>query len=339
MDAALPRLFRPAGRSEFRATAQIARECGGCGLLQTVPALRPREAAQCTRCGAVLRRTGYDPTESAFALNIAALGMFLVAATMTLMTVSTAGMYHNANLLSGPRGLSGHGLPELAVVVIFTTFLAPLLKLCCMIYVLGGLRMARPPGHLRTVFAWVEHLRPWSMIEVYLLGVFVAYVKLVDLVHIDIGVAIYALAALMFTMVAADAALDPEAVWQRMDRRGIPSDVPSSTLRLPVGTGGRPISCHTCHLVSLVADRGDSACPRCGGKLHRRAPNCIARTWALTIAAMVLYIPANYYPVLTVFSSAPARRARFSAECGNCLSPACTRSPRWCSSPVSRSRC
>jgi paraquat-inducible protein A len=147
------------------------------------------------------------------------------------------------------------------------------------------------------------------MIEVYLLGVFVAYVKLVDLVHIDIGVAIYALAALMFTMVAADAALDPEAVWQRMDRRGIPSDTPAPALRPAAAAGGAPVSCHTCHLVSLVADHAESACPRCGGKLHRRAPNCIAKTWALVIAAMVLYVPANYYPVLTVIqlgSGAPS---------------------------------
>ena len=60
------------------------------------------------------------------------------------------------------------------------------------------------------------------MIEVYLLGVFVAYVKLKGLVHIEIGVALYALGALMLTMIAAQAALDPFAVWEEMERRSIP---------------------------------------------------------------------------------------------------------------------
>jgi paraquat-inducible protein A len=41
-------------------------------------------------------------------------------------------------------------------------------------------------------------------------------------------------------------------------------------------------------------------CPRCDSTLHVRKPNSVARTWALVIAAAVLYIPANYYPVLTV---------------------------------------
>ena len=43
-----------------------------------------------------------------------------------------------------------------------------------------------------------------------------------------------------------------------------------------------------------------SRCPRCGSLLHRRKPDSVARTWAFVIAAAVLYIPANTYPVLTV---------------------------------------
>jgi len=43
-----------------------------------------------------------------------------------------------------------------------------------------------------------------------------------------------------------------------------------------------------------------SQCPRCGSVLHRRKPDSVARTWAFVIAAAILYIPANTYPVLTV---------------------------------------
>jgi paraquat-inducible protein A len=167
----------------------------------------------------MLRRTGADPMTSAFALSLAALGLLIIGCATTLMTVSTAGMYHSANMFSGPEGLRSHGMWELALVVLFTTILAPILKLLMTIYVLAGLRMAVPPLHLRRVFAWVEHLRPWSMIEVYLLGVAVAYVKLSGLVHIDLGTGIYAIGALLLTMIAADASLDRQAVWELLDRR------------------------------------------------------------------------------------------------------------------------
>ncbi len=44
--------------------------------------------------------------------------------------------------------------------------------------------------------------------------------------------------------------------------------------------------------------RGELACSRCGARLHPRKPNSIARTWALLVAAFILYIPANLLPVM-----------------------------------------
>jgi paraquat-inducible protein A len=170
-----------------------------------------------------------------------------------------------------------------------------------MAWVLVGLGLRRPPRHLRRLFAWTEHLRPWSMVEVYLLGVFVAYVKLVDLVHIEIGPALYALGALMLTMVVADAVLDRQAVWEEMERRGIPDAEVDHAAAALAGPRAGGIGCETCGLVCLpaAADAGPR-CPRCGSHLHARKPDSVARAWALVIASLVLYVPANVYPVLTV---------------------------------------
>ena len=277
------------------------RECPDCGRFQVVPALGAGATARCLRCGAVLRRAHHDPLGRALALHLAALAMLGVAGLMSLMTVSTGGMDLSADLLSGPRGLHRHGLWELALVVAFTTAVAPLLRLAGMAWVLLGLGLRRPPRHLRRLFARIEHLRPWSMVEVYLLGVFVAYVKLVDLVHIEIGPALYALGALMLTTVVADAVLDRQAVWEEMERRGIPDAEVDHAAAVRAGPGAGAIGCETCGLVCLpaAADAGPR-CPRCGSHLHARKPDSIARTWALVIASLVLYGPANAYPVLTV---------------------------------------
>jgi paraquat-inducible protein A len=291
--------------ADAQLTSPRLRECPGCGQFQTVPALLPGSSARCFRCRAVLRRTREDSLARALALNFAALSMFGVACLMSLMTVSTVGIVHSANLFTGPSGLRRGGLWELAVVVLFTTVAAPFVKLIATTYVLAGLRMSRPPRHLRTVFAWVERLNPWSMTEVYLLGVFVAYTKLIDLVHIEIGPALYALGALMLTMVATDAVLDRQAVWEEMERRGIPGAGPVPALTRHVEGA---LSCHSCGLVSVPAV-WHPACPRCGTHLHARRPHSIARTWALVIAAAILYVPANVYPVLTVIqmgSGAPS---------------------------------
>ncbi|MCB8876091.1 paraquat-inducible protein A [Acidisoma silvae] len=275
--------------------------CRYCGLLQQVPALAAPAVASCAQCHATLRRVQRNSLGRALAFSLTALALLVLACIMPLMQVSTFGIILGADVFSGPRRLDQQGIWELALVVLFTTVAAPLLKLVGTNYVLLSLRKTHPPAHLRRVFAWTAKLGAWSMVEVYLLGVFVAYVKLVDIVHIDVGFAVYALVGLMVATVAADAFLDRQAVWEAMERKGVVAH-PVGPFTMPAARDGSVslLACETCEKVSSVAGQGAHECPRCGSHLHARKPNGIARCWALVAAAAILYIPANLYPVLTV---------------------------------------
>lgn len=273
------------------------RECPGCGLFQLVPALAGGMTAQCRRCGTTLHRARGHPLDHSMALVVAALVLMIVMCTTTLMTVHTFGIVHHAGLFAGPAELVRRDMSALALVVVFVTVAAPLIKLGGMLYVLLRIREARPPRHLRRVFAWVEWLSPWSMIEVFVLGVFVAYVKLGDLVTIELNTGVYALLALTFVLTWADSALDREAVWDKLGRA---SDRDASVSGRELGrVPPDAMGCEICRLVSTPREY-DTECPRCGSVLHVRKPNSIAWTWALVIAAAAMYLPANIYPVLTV---------------------------------------
>jgi paraquat-inducible protein A len=268
------------------------RECPGCGLLQMVPPLTPGSTARCARCPTILRRVSAHRLEHIIALTAAALILLAVMCTTGLMSVETAGIRHAADLFSGPDELVRQGMGPLGAVVLFVTVLAPFARLAGTLYVLVRAHQRHPPRHLRRIFALAERLRPWSMIEVFLFGVFVAYVKLGDLVSISLAAGVYALLALTIVLVWLDSALDREAVWQRLDHQDPPD-------ALPCGATAGAVGCETCGLVSPpVPDHRH--CPRCDSTLHARRPNSIQRTWALVIAAAILYIPANYYPVLSV---------------------------------------
>jgi paraquat-inducible protein A len=273
------------------------RECPGCGLFQIEPALVPGTTAHCDRCGTILRRARHHPLEHSIALAVAALILLAVMCSTTLMTVSTSGIVHSAGILSGPVELARRNMTGLAFVVVFVTILAPLAKLLGTIYVLLRVREAGPPRHLRRIFAMVERLGTWSMLEVFVLGVFVAYTKLGDLVKIELDTGVYALLALTVVIVWADSALDREAVWDKLDT-GRDRDVS----RHAISTGLVPpgaVGCETCTLV-VVPEKPGEKCPRCDSSVHERKPDSLAWTWALVIAAAVMYLPANIYPVLTV---------------------------------------
>jgi paraquat-inducible protein A len=278
-------------RKEREFTEPQLRECPGCGLFQTVPALALGVTAQCVRCSTILRRTSNHRRDHLIALTATAFILLVIMCSTQLMSVDKAGIYHAADLFSGPQELTRQNMAPLAAVVIFVTVLAPFARLIGTLYVLIRSREPVPPRHLRRVFALAEKLRPWSMIDVFVFGVFVAYVKLGDLVTIGLLTGVYALLGLTFVLVWMDAALDRETVWERLDHRNVND-------RACRGAAGA-IGCETCSLVSAPRYEGER-CPRCESTLHERKPNSIARTWALIIAAAIFYIPANYYPVLSV---------------------------------------
>ena len=292
-------------QAEGPTTRPQLRECPGCGLFQIVPALGPDLRSSCGRCGTLLRATRAEPMDHCLALTAAALVLLGVLWLAMLMKVSTAGIVHETTLNSGPWELIDHGLWPLALAVAFTTAFAPLVRLSGMLYVLVGLKLPTMPPNLRGVFRLALRLKTWAMLEVLLLGVFVAYTKLGDLVHIEIGPAVYALGLYSIVIVWAETSLDPQAVWEEIERRGqthapMPAPLSSPTADAPL-LDFRPgaIGCESCGLVSVPSD-DDHGCPRCGAALHARKPNSLSRTWALVIAGAVLYIPANVYPVLTV---------------------------------------
>ena len=170
-----------------------------------------------------------------------------------------------------------------------TTLIAPIARLALTVGVLAGLQSGLRRATLAFMARLRHVLRPWAMIEVFLLGLFVAYTRLEAYGDVRVGIALYALGALMLVIAWADTWIDDHAMWDAIGRRGPP---------LPVATTGRLLGCDACGLVSR-GEAGD-ACPRCETPLRHRRPQALARGWALLITAAILYIPANLYPVLTV---------------------------------------
>ncbi|MBY0320374.1 MAG: paraquat-inducible protein A [Reyranella sp.] len=273
------------------------RECPGCGLFQIVPAMAPGLRSSCTRCGTALRITRVDPLNRYLALTFAAMVLFVVVWETMLMKVSAIGIVRETFLESGPRELVARHLWPIAIAVAFTTAYAPLGKFLATFYVLIGLKLRRPPPRIRDAFLLSRRLNTWCMLEVLLLGVFVAYTKLGDLVTIELGPAVYALGVLTVVWVWAEVAFDPQAAWEEIERRGLThAPMPAEA---PLAWKPGAMGCEGCGLV-CVPTEFEGHCPRCGSFVHERKPNSVSRTWALVLAAIVLYIPANVYPVLTV---------------------------------------
>ena len=268
--------------------------CHECATVHRVHEVAYGSAAACTICGAKLYRAQKDSIERTLGYVVAALILIVVANVLPFMTFKLEGREQVSTIMTGVLGLYEDGMWPLAALVFAAAIFMPLLKLLALLYVLLPLHLGRKPWRLPVVFRWVEMIHPWAMMEVFLLGVIVAYVKLTDLATIELGMALFAFVAVILLMIAADVVLDPREVWNRI--------APQATDRLLHDLDDRCtlVSCHDCDQLYRLPATAHATCSRCGAPLHKRIHASIAIGWALTIAACILYIPANLLPIMTV---------------------------------------
>jgi len=190
--------------------------CHECDLLHRVRPLPNGGTALCERCGAVLYRRRDGSLDRVVALTLAGLILFCVANAFPLLSMRLDTNIQEATLLTGVLHLWDQGMRELAMLVLLTSVALPGLKLVLLLYVTLPLRLGlRPPG-MAPVFRLVRELQPWAMMEVFLLGILVAMVKLADTADILVGPAMYAFAFLILALAGVTACLDPHAVWERL---------------------------------------------------------------------------------------------------------------------------
>lgn len=190
--------------------------CQDCDLLHRQRALRDGQRAMCSRCGAVLYRKKRNSLERTLAFSLTALILFMVANSYLFMAFKLEGRTQESILFTGVQEFYFQGFWPLAVLVFAASIFFPLVKIVGMLYVLLPMKYNRRLWKSTEVFRVVTALTPWAMMEVYMLGVFVAYVKLIDLAMIELGVALYAFSFLIVVQAAAGAALDHEEIWERL---------------------------------------------------------------------------------------------------------------------------
>ena len=283
--------------------------CPDCDLQQSIPRLPPGGSARCARCRVTIARNPVDPIGRPLALTLAAAFVYVIANTAPLMALSAVGREASTTIMGGAREMWMRGSEIAAVFVAFCAVVAPGAFIAFMLAVLIAARRAPAPRWVGRVLRVAALVEPWSMNEVMLLGILVALIKIAHLATVIPGIALYAVGVLVVLLAIVAMIFEPRAIWQRVAWAD-GSLPPALRPRRPGGGGERPaarwvsahpglISCTACGLLSRPAGPGQlGRCPRCGATLAERHRFSIQTTWALLIAAAILFVPAMAFPVL-----------------------------------------
>jgi paraquat-inducible protein A len=272
--------------------------CHDCGRLHQWHALRPHERASCTRCSKELYRwyeTGPAVQPAIMvAVTLGAMLVYLIAQCFPIVSLQLSGLSTSVTLLEAIGVLWRENMQVIAVMVLSFAIVFPALEFLALLYVAGGLWRGRRVHGFDACLRTVQAARHWAMTEVFMLGILITAIKMTSLARVEPHPGLFAFGALtiLATLVMR---FEPRALWALGDRYA------KKQIVEPLPAHAHLVTCHTCGLVNASRDPApgqEERCGRCAAHLQRRIPNSVMRTWALLVAAALLYIPANMLPVM-----------------------------------------
>ena len=191
--------------------------CHTCGLRQRVEPLAPGRTAQCARCGSFLAAGARGSLQATAAFAVAALILYVPANVYPIMRMHFYGAYSESTVWDGVASLAQHDQWFVAAIVFLASIAIPLAKLSVLLYLVisTALQRGRRLRDRTRIYRFVDVIGPWAMLDVFLLAVLVALVKLGTIATILPGPGLIAFACVVVLTMLASASFDPKLIWQR----------------------------------------------------------------------------------------------------------------------------
>jgi paraquat-inducible protein A len=192
--------------------------CDTCGLVQEVERLPPGTVAECLRCGSFLAaRSTTRRLEVVAALSLAALVLYVPANIFPIMKMYMYGGYSESTVWDGIVLLMQYDQWLVAIIVFLASMVIPLVKLAGLFSLVVTARMGwgRRLRSRTQLYKFIDAIGPWAMLDVFLLAVLVALVKLNTWAKVIPGPGLLAFTAVVVLTMLASAAFDPKLIWER----------------------------------------------------------------------------------------------------------------------------
>jgi len=220
-------------------------------------------------------------------IAISILVLMPFAYTEPLISIRLLGTRIDASLFEGIWQMSSQGSPLTASMVAFCTIGAPLTLAGSILYLHFGSQLGM---NLKPVLLMLDRLKDWVMLDIYLVGMAVASIKVKEYADIDVGPALVAYLMMTVLVTLTLINLNIEQLWEEFYPQPKPKGMPAS-FRL----------CLSCKFTGHPDARG--RCPRCHVTMAARYKHSLQKTWAALIAAMMFLIPANLMPISIIYAN------------------------------------
>ena len=192
--------------------------CPECDLLLSKNTPVVGEKAHCPRCGYLLHNPSANSVMRTFSLSLTGLCLLFPANLLPIMGIKVLGNSQDGTLMSGVLTLFNEGMWGVAALVFLSSVLFPFLNIVLALLISGHLLFNRANKHLSLWLRTLHHIEEWAMLEVYLLGIIVACVKLASMAELKFGLGLSAFVLLLFVTVTLASNFDSPLFWQKIEQ-------------------------------------------------------------------------------------------------------------------------
>lgn len=190
--------------------------CHSCGLLH-----RTAQAhVHCHRCGAPLHLRKPDSLSRTWAYLLAAYILYIPANVLPIMTTTNLGSVQSNTILSGVNYLLVSGSWLLALIIFIASVFVPVLKLIILSYLAISVQVHSSwrPRERAWLYRLAEIMGRWSMVDIYVVTLMVALVKIQGLADIDADIGAVAFGAVVVLTMLAAMSFDPRLIWDNAEK-------------------------------------------------------------------------------------------------------------------------
>lgn len=174
--------------------------------------------AHCPRCGFTLISSKHHTIERTLALALAGMILFFPANLFPILSLQALGLTQSETIFSSVKAMYDNELYAVAGLVLFSVMIVPFTKLMILIYLSLALLLHKPLPLLSWAMRSYQHLDAWGMLEIYMLGILVSIIKLIDIADVTPGIGLYSLAGLIVTTLLTSTQLDQQRFWRRIEK-------------------------------------------------------------------------------------------------------------------------
>jgi paraquat-inducible protein A len=192
--------------------------CKKCATLHHKVILKERTKAICTTCKSVLYRKHHDLLGKSLALSITTLIFFIVANLFPIVTIDLGGSISNITLSSVFLTMLEQEFYFAGLMCAFVIFLLPLALILNFTILLIFMRLKIKENFVKKMLVFLSTLLPWNMVEIFLISILVAMVKLIGYAEIHFGISFWALVLFVLTDLYLTKSISLIALWGLKER-------------------------------------------------------------------------------------------------------------------------